>query len=278
MKKSRRSRPYYRGYERAGTVVLGQVPLGQAPISLRKSRWMKRVRWSLVALAVLIGALALWLTLDLRFYVYGAEMVGTRRVSPQEILEASELLGLHILWARPSVIEARVLDRVPALESAEVNCSLPSNCSIAVVERQPRVLWNDGTRLWWIDGNGAVFPAEAGAGGPEVDGFDAPRRVVTGQLPRGDEGNLDPQVRVALTELWTSGAEIPAGLDYAAEQGLGFVDHHGWRIVLGQGSGMLQRLQALALITARLESRGEAVRTVDVRFPGAPYYAPVSDS
>jgi hypothetical protein len=209
-------------------------------------------------------------------------MVGTRRVSPEEILEASELLGLHILWARPAVIEARVLDRVPALESAEVSCSLPSNCSIAVVERQPRVLWNDGTRLWWIDENGAVFPAEAGAsgpgaGGPEVDGDDAARRVVTGELPRGSEGNLDPQVRVALTELWTSGAEIPAGLDYAPEQGLSFVDHHGWRVILGQGSGMGQRLQALALITARLEARGEAVSMVDVRFPGAPYYSPVGD-
>ena len=278
MKKSRRSRPYYRGYERAGTVVLGQVPLGQAPISLRKSRWLKRLRWSLVALAVLIGALTLWLTLDLRFYVYGAEMVGARWVSPQEILEASELSGLHILWARPAVIEARVLDRLPALESAEVACSLPSNCSIAVVERQPRVLWNDGGQLWWIDEDGAVFPAEAEAGGPEAGGDDAPRRVVSGQLPRSDEGNLDWQVRVALTELWASDAEIPAGLDYAAEQGLSFVDHHGWRVVLGQGPGMDQRLRALALITARVEASGKAVQVVDVRFPGAPYYSPAGDS
>jgi hypothetical protein len=252
--------------------------LGQAPISLRKSRWLRTGGWFILAVAVAAGGLALWLTLDARFYVYGAEIAGARHVSPEKVFEASELMGLHILWARPAAIEARILDGLPSLESVEVICSLPSNCSIAVVERQPRVLWNEGGELWWIDGEGAVFPVQDGATGLETVNEGAGRWLVTGPLPRNDEGSLDEQVRVALIELWTSGGEVPTDFDYTAVHGLSFVDEHGWRVMMGQGSGMGERLRILELVTAHLESGGVAPGFVDVRFPKAPYYSMMGDS
>jgi hypothetical protein len=257
---------------------LGQVRLGQAPISLRKSRWLRTGRRFLLACAVVAGGLALWLTLDARFYVYGAEITGVRRVAHQEIFEVSELMGLHILWARPGAIEARILDELPSLESAEVTCGLPSKCSIAVVERQPRVLWNELGELWWIDEKGTVFPVQDGATGSEAANDVAERWLVTGPLPRNDEGNLDEQVRVALTELWTSGVGAPTDFDYSAQQGLSFVDEHGWRVIIGRGSGMGERLRILELMTVHLESRGVVPRFVDVRFPKAPYYSLTGDS
>jgi hypothetical protein len=253
------------------------VQLGQAPISLRKSRWLRTGGWFLLAFAVVAGGLALWLALDARFYVYNAEIDGARRVSHGEIFEASELMGLHILWARPAAIEARILDRLPSLERVEVNCGLPSDCTIAVAERQPRVLWNEGGELWWIDEEGAVFPVPDGGTGLEAVNDAASRWLVTGPLPRNGEGNLDEQVRVALTELWTSGRDVPTEFDYATEHGLSFVDGHGWHIIIGQGSGMGERLRILERVTAHLESRGVTPGFVDVRFPKAPYYSPASD-
>jgi hypothetical protein len=225
---------------------------------------------------VAAGALALWLTLDARFYVYAAEIAGARRVSHDEIFQASELMGLHILWAQPAAIEARILDRLPSLESAEVTCHLPSNCSIAVIERQPRVLWDEGGELWWIDEEGAVFSGHQGADLEAVNDA-AERWLVTGPLPRNADGNLDEQVRVALTELWRSGEEVPTEFDYTVEHGLSFIDRHGWRVIIGQGSGMHQRLWVLDRVTAHLESRGVTPGFVDVRFPKAPYYSPTGD-
>jgi hypothetical protein len=224
------------------------------------------------------GGLALWLTWDARFYVYDVETAGARRVSHEEIFEASQLMGLHILWARPAAIEAQILDTFPSLEGVEVICSLPSNCSIAVVERQPRVLWNELGELWWIDGEGAIFSVQDGATGLEGTNDAAGRWLVTGPLPRSDKGHLDERVRVALNELWTSGEEVPTRFDYTAEHGLSFVDEHGWRVIMGQGSGMGERLRILALMTAHLQSRGLTPRFVDVRFPEAPYYSLTGDS
>jgi hypothetical protein len=252
--------------------------LGRAPVSLRTSRWLRRGRWFLLAIAVAAGGLALWLALDARFYVYDAPTAGARRVSQEEVFEASQLTGLHILWARPAVIETRILDTFPSIESAEVMCGLPATCSIAVVERQPRVLWNERGELWWIDEEGAIFPVLDEATDAEAASDAVGRWLVRGPLPRGDEGRLDERVRMGLTELWASGQEMPTEFDYSAEHGLSFVDEQGRRVTLGQGAGMGERLRILALVTVHLQSRGLMPEFVDVRFPEAPYYSLMGDS
>lgn len=266
-----------RRYERAGSVVLNQVRLGQAPISLRKWRWLHTGGWILLVLAVLAGAAALWLSWDSRFYVYEAQIVGTRRIPESELFGASGLDGLHILWARSATIESRLLEVFPSLESAQVTCSLPSDCVISVIERRPQVLWDDHTELWWVDEEGAVFAArEVGSGLAGLD--DARGRwMITGPLPRGDDGNLDERVRVALAELWSSGADVPTTFDYELDQGLSFVDRQGWRVIVGEGSGMAERLRTLEHLTAYLDSHGITPEFVDVRFPEAPYYSPSSE-
>ncbi|MGD8997193.1 MAG: FtsQ-type POTRA domain-containing protein [Anaerolineae bacterium] len=238
---------------------------------------MRTGRWALLVCAAVAAAVGLWLTLDARFYVYGADITGARRVSHEEVFEASELMGLHVLWARPATIEAQILDELPSLETAQVRCSLPSDCSIAVVERQPRVLWDEGGELWWIDEEGAVFPVQDGAAGLEGVTDVAGRWLVRGPLPRGGEGDLDERVRVALTELWASGLAAPSQFDYSTERGLSFVNERGWRVILGQGPGMGERLRVLDLMTAHLESRGVVPRFVDVRFPTVPYYSLAGD-
>lgn len=281
-----------RRYDRAGSVVLNRVKLGQAPVSLHRLRWMHRGLWILLAIAVAGGGLALWLTVDSRFYVYDAQIVGNRRLSHQEIFEASRLGGLHILWARSATIESRILEALPSLESVEVGCRLPANCSISVVERRPRVLWDESGELWWIDEEGAVFPGMAsmpvrddGASSPSQIDADAPtdslgQWVVRGPLPREDgrgKDYLEEQVRVALVELWENGRHLPSEYQYDPEQGLSFVDAHGWRVIVGQGSGMARRLEVLEQLVTHLESQGVAPRFVDVRFPEAPYYAAATD-
>jgi hypothetical protein len=56
-------------------------------------------------------------------------------------------------------------------------------------------------------------------------------------------------------------------------QGLTFTDERGWLVVLGQGPGMVKRLQVLERLTTDLEARGLVPMFIDVRFADAPYYS-----
>lgn len=255
-----------RRFEAAGASVLGRARMKRRPAASRMtSRWLR------VALLVLMGtamAGGAWLFTDSRFFVHHVEVTGAIRVSPDEIYQASGLRGLHILWARSAEIEANVLAALPNVESVQARCGLPADCTIAVVERQPKVLWDEDGILWWIDADGIVFQAQ----GTLPEGW-----AVRGPLPRDGEGRLDERVRVGLAELWATGEDVAPVFDYVPTRGLVFVDERGWRVILGQGPGMSRRLQVLEQLTANLEARGLTPRFIDVRFAEAPYYSLTND-
>ena len=248
-------------FEAAGTLVLGRT---RAERSSASPHWLRNVLLLLLAVA---AAGAVWLMCDDRFYVYHVEVAGTARLSPDDVLRASGLPGLHILWVRPAEVEAEILATLPALDEARVVCRLPAECAVTVVERQPKVMWDDDGQLWWIDAGGVVFPAY---------GVPSDARVVRGPLPRDGAGRLDEPVRVALTELWAMGVDV-SPLLYVPERGLVLTDERGWRVFVGEGPGMAERLQVLEWLAPDLEARGLRPRFVDVRFPDAPYYSLTND-
>jgi len=248
-------------FEAASTLVLGRASAGQRS-ETRNSP--STIRNSLLLLLIMVIAGILWLAFDDRFYVYHAYVAGVARMSPDEVFRASGLLGLHVLWVRPAEVEARILAELPGIERVRVACGLlDEECAITVVERQPRMMWDEDGQLWWIDADGVAFPAL----GMLPEGW-----LVRGPLPRDEDGRLDERVRVALTELWLVGADV-SQLLYVPGRGLTFTDERGWRIILGQGPGMAGRLRVLEWLVADLEARGLTPRFVDVRFPDAPYYS-----
>ncbi len=240
---------------------------------------LRRLRGVLLLSLVAIAAGVLWLALDDRFYVYKVDVAGVLRVKPDEVLRASRLPGLHILWVRPTEVETRILDALPSIESAQVACGLqlPAECAVTVVERQPRVVWDEDGQLWWIDANGVIFPAPPSF--PPIGGEEGGRSegwLVQGPLPQDEDGLLDERVRVALSELWAAGVDV-SPLLYVPGRGLVFTDERAWRVIVGQGPGMAERLQVLEWLTTDLEARGLTPRFVDVRFADAPYYSLTND-
>lgn len=230
----------------------------------------------LLSLAVVVGG-TLWLTLDDRFYIYRIDVVGAQRTSPEEASQASGLSGLHILWARPNRIEARILKALPALEGAQVGCRLRASgssaglsaaCDVAVVERQPRVTWDENGRLWWVDADGMIFSAEERL----AEGW-----LVQGPLPRDKGARLEERASVALNELWETGAHVSPVLQYVPGRGFVLTDERGWRVIVGQGPGMARRMQMLEWLAADLQARGVTPRFVDLRFLHAPYYSVTND-
>ncbi len=262
----RQRRRTKRRFEAANTITVGRVQVARTAVATHTTwRWVRLVLASVLIVAV---GLALWIGLDDHFYVYDADVVGAVHVVPEEVFEASGLKGLHILWARPAQIESRILAAIPGLMSASVTCTLPAHCTIVVVERQPKTMWDENGQLWWVDAEGVVFPA---------DGVLAEGWLVQGPLPRDEEGRLDGRVRVALAELWASGPGVSPALQYVPGRGLLLIDTRGWRVFVGQGTGMRERLQVLEWLAADLQARGITPRFVDVRFPDAPYYSVVND-
>jgi hypothetical protein len=224
-----------------------------------------------VPLLLLVGVVVvggMWISVADRFYVWQPRVEGAQRTAPAEVVEVSQLVGLHIVWVRPAQIEARLLEALPTLESAQVSCNWRAECTISIVERQPRIVWDQQGKLVWIDAEGVVFPAQ----GVAAEGW-----VVRGPLPVDEAGHLDERVHVALTELWEAEAAIAPLIYYVPGRGLMLTDEHGWRIVVGEGRGMARRLEVLRQLSAHLEAQGIAPRFVDVRFPEAPYYSLTND-
>ena len=272
MAKSKRRRKKARRFESVGVLVSGRARARRRPSALR---WQTiRLRSILLLLMGAVAVGALWLAFDDRFYVYEADIVGAVRLSPEEVFQASGLAGLHILWARSAEIEDRILNELPTLGSVQAKCSLPARCAIVVVERQPKVLWDDGGVLWWIDAEGVVFqpPLSSFAGEGESVGW-----TVRGSLPLDEQGRLNEKVRIGLKELWATGRDVASVFDYALGRGLTFMDERGWRVILGQGEGMAKRLEVLDRVTTNLLEHGLTPRFVDVRFADAPYYSLMND-
>ena len=275
-KSKRRRRKKGRRFEATGVLIWGRPRVTQRPAASRVLS--ARLRGALVLLVGLCVVGGLWLALDDRFYIYHADVVGAVRLSPDEIFRASGLSGLHILWARSSTIERRILEALPTLESAYAKCRLPAKCGIVVVERQPKVMWDDSGMVWWIDADGVIFqpphslPSDGESVGEGAEGW-----TIRGPLPRGDGNRLDKRVRVGLSELWATGKDVAQEFNYVLGRGLVFTDERGWRVILGQGPGMGRRLRVLKRLTADLEARGITPRFVDVRFADAPYYSLTND-
>lgn len=219
-----------------------------------------------MVVAVAVGAVV-WFSYSPRFYVVDAQIAGAERVPEQLVFEASGLRFLHILWASEDAAEDSLLRALPSLAAAEVTCTLPAYCTIAVTERAPLLTWQDSGQLYWVDAEGWFSPAEQ----PLAEGW-----TVSGPLPVAAEGRLGQDVLAALVELEQLGLETRT-LGYASGRGLLFEDSAGWRVVLGQGTGMARRMAVYAVVREHLVQRGIFPRFVDVRFPEAPYYSEVGE-
>ncbi len=261
-----RSRRRRQQYEQSVPLVLGRRTVSRRevvqPVVIQPA-------WVAAGLGVaLLLALTLWFAFSPRFYVTGVQVVGASRVSPDELLAASGLAHIHILWTNGRAAATRILAQLPAVKEAEVSCSLPANCVISVVEWPPLLNWEtaDGRRLW-VDGAGAVSPADHPLEG---------RWTVVGDLPTDDRGLVERDVLLGLAELTRLGIE-PGRVIYRSGRGLVLVDPAGWRVVVGQGTGMAERLRTYGVLRNHLLQRGIQPRFVDVRFPEAPYYSETND-
>jgi cell division septal protein FtsQ len=255
-----KSRSRYRRYE-ANTTLSGSVQSAQR-IDLQSVLTARSVSSGLLLIVV---GLALWLGLDDRFYVNSIKITGNTRVSAADIVQKSGALGQHIFWLRPIEVAQHLPAVLPSIRSAKMSCSLPAECSLSVVERQPIVAWQYGNAITWIDADRVAFAAEGKAVGAliTIEATEGPA-LFPGQ--RADQQLIDAASAVAqaMPEIRT--------YRYTAAHGLEFNDARGFPVYLGLGSNMVDRVMIWKTLNPYLVSQDITPKFVDVRYPLAPYY------
>jgi hypothetical protein len=244
------------------TTTTGQVRL--APTALDAATSARVISVVILFLVVLA---TVELTTNETFYVYHPAVLGNERVSSAEVIAASQLEGLHVLWLQPERVVASLRANLPELRAAFVWCSLPAECTIQVEERRPAFEWRQGQTRTWIDAEGMVFPARGQSPGLPVVGV-APNvtSLLPGQL--ADSGLVSAMLALA--------GALPEVRSYrfTAEHGIEFNDPKGnWPVYLGVGPDVAARVAMWKSLSASLASRNVKPKFVDVHYANAPFYS-----
>jgi cell division protein FtsQ len=179
------------------------------------------------------------------------------------VYTTSGLEGLSVFWVDPSAVAGRV-ETLPNVRAAHVKVRLPAQVIISVEERTPEIVWQTGETLWWVDGEGIIFP-------PRADLSGALTIVDTDAQPVSPGQALDLSIIEAALSLRRLLPELPA-MSYSRTTGISFITGEGWPVYLGDGRNMDAKLTILVTLRKDLMARGVSPQFIDVRFVERPFY------
>ncbi len=239
----------------------------------RKNRTVEQVRstgltGSRLLAGVLVAAttaLLLWFAIDTRFYAFEVEITGTRLVDAQAVAQASGLEGYSVFHIDTAAAAERIRTLVPGVERASVTCRLPDRLVIQVRESDVRFAWESGNRAFLVDRAGHVLQASNGTFTDllQVRDLDAQPVEV------GD--TVDVAVLDTVEQLHGLMPEV-RNFEYSQDVGVSLFDVRGWRIQFGDAEALPEKVASLNVLLQQISKRGEAVRLIDLRFLGSPYY------
>lgn len=226
-------------------------------------------RW--ISIALLCVSLYAMYTIGIKgdFYLTYIPVEGISTISPDEIVGASGLAGAHIFSANPEQAAARI-NELPGVISATVTLEWPNLVQIAVQEDTPVAIWQQAGKEYWINSQGYLMPARREM--PELLHIQSESTEVMEDA----EGNL---LRAFIPlELLAGAQQLQAlrpnlgTLYYRPNDGLSFDDPQGWRVYLGVGTNMHQKLVVYEAIVTDLQERSLQPEYISVSNPTKPYY------
>jgi cell division protein FtsQ len=242
----------------------------------RGARWGTFGWWllaKLVALAVLVGSLALLyqLATSSALYVTEVSVDGLDAVRPEEVIDAAAVGGSHILWINGRQT-ARRIEQLPAVARARVRPLFPHRVAITVEERKPVARWQLTNTMLLVDEEGRVLGV-AKASDEQVVIRD--QRDTRGAPPKPGDSVPADAVRAALdlSELLPQEWQPLNGVfDYASDTGISVSTPPGWRVRFGEADELPWKILVLQSLAAEIQRENARVQIIDVRFPGRPYY------
>jgi hypothetical protein len=238
----------------------------------------KRIEWRrfwrrfpvLVMALGLIG-LAAYVSIDSRFFVYGAQITGAKHLETELIYQTAGVDEQNIFWIDPQEVAERIIE-LDGIRAVHVRCDLPAAVSIEVQEREPLVLWRAlaQERDWWLDREGVVLPYHGDVHSPDtvfvVDYSDRHMEVGDHIEPKGTVQSV-LQMAVAVPQ-----AEV---FYYQADRGLSFsqrVEGGEWPVYVGTSEDLPRKIQVVQALTEYLVANNIQPRYVDVRWADHPVY------
>jgi cell division protein FtsQ len=232
--------------------------------SLLSNLWATQRSKILAVVSILALAAVLYVFFETdNFYVFNFNLVGAQYLTPAEIVKASGMRGYSIFFVDAHTVE-RALMKLPEVRIATVTTRLPDQVTIEIQERQPQIVWQRGAEIYWVDGEGVFFRARANlAQLPVVRDLDqAPIKL-------GERAHAN-----AIAAFWAlrdAMPESPTSVEWSAARGITFTDGHGWKIYLGDASGMPGKISTLRALIAQLGAQNAQIRFIDLG-KGDPYY------
>jgi cell division protein FtsQ len=131
-----------------------EKPESKAPKKIRIS-W--RVLSGLLVMAFSACILVAWRSPD--YEVSVVEIIGTERISQDEVSNSFEVMQKPIISIKPDEIIQKIGNAFPEFKDIEVTVSLPNIVTVNLKERKPIITWKINDTSLWIDSDGIIFPS-----------------------------------------------------------------------------------------------------------------------
>ncbi len=232
------------------------------------------------AFSVLLFILIMFLAISPSFKVSRVNITGLVRLSALEVESSLQVGNTPIFAVNPNQLIDSLSNSYPELMNVRISVSLPATISITATERVPIISWVTSEHTYWIDLEGAVFPARGDA--------IPPLTIITDDVPPAAEGQavaqenafsfvipireIDPAVLNAILDLSSRMPQETTFL-YDAQNGLGWNDSRGWQVFIGLDLGNLPiKISEYEVIVAQLDLQGIHPVMVSVEHIDAPFF------
>jgi cell division protein FtsQ len=195
------------------------------------------------------------------------------RMRGDDLYREIDLDGLNIFWVEPHLIRDALL-KLPWVEDASVQVTLPGAISVNVTEVSPVAVWVTNGGNYWLAMNGASLPVATieGSALPElalpqiVDSLQEARVLGDGPLA------MDPQVLKSALTLMAAMPELGSTVRYNESVGLNFpLPEPAVWVYWGDGYDLEAKTENLAVALEMIRKGEETAQIVDVRLVERPY-------
>ncbi len=220
--------------------------------------------WVLLSMAVVVlGFGAVLLSRSQVLHARGVEVTGASHLSRAEIVAAAGVSrATNVMWLDEGAAERR-LETDPWIADADVHVAFPWTIEIAIIERRPVAVADDGGLQMLVAADGtALGPPGRTRGLPRIMLPPHVTRDGGGQSPRGAAlalGSMDPELRAQVASVTVF---VGGSMDLRLRGGIAV--HYGPPIEPAR------KAEVLAAILEWARAQGEGMSEVSVVAPDAP--------
>lgn len=241
--------------------------------------------WRLLSflLVLLLGTALYYVFNSPTYRIYDVQMDGLSRFSAETIGKSLLIFNKPIFTIEPEKLEERLVATFPGIVNASVRVGFPARVEVEIEEREPKIIWEQGTTTQWVDVHGISFPQRGEAENlVRVVATASPPAPIVLEGESTEEGVNALQALMfpeTVELILTLSEHVPEGVPivFNYPHGFGWHDPRGWIVYFGVHTASEEIEMKLAMYDAavtRLTGEGISPAMISVEYLHAPYYRP----